>query len=64
MKEILKSLKAAAFKKKRDEHHGHGARRQTDVHKMRKHYDRQRDKKGPEKNFRDFSFTLKQTFPI
>lgn len=58
MKALLKSLKSAAFRKQREEHHGHGAKRRTDVHKMRKHYNRQRDKRSPERNFRDFSFTL------
>jgi hypothetical protein len=52
----LHALKSAAFKKQRDEHHGHGAKRRTQVHKHRKKYDRRRDKKSLEKYFEAFSF--------
>jgi hypothetical protein len=42
---LYNSLKRAAFKKQKEEQHGHGAKRRTDTHKHMKKYNRQRDKK-------------------
>lgn len=39
----LDSLKRVAYRKQREEQHVHGAKRQTDVHKHAKKYDRKRD---------------------
>lgn len=55
MKPDLISLKKAVFKKQKEEQHGHGAKRRTDVHKHLKKYDRRKNKKIDPFYYDDFN---------